>query len=94
MVLTELLLGVLAVGTLFRGMAHYANPQLENATRANPVIVLTDPSTCGFQIDPIGKRANHSDCDKAKALLSKMGVPYAIQRLPEVAALEMCSGAN
>jgi MFS family permease len=93
-ILTGLLLGVLAIGPLFRGLTHYANPQLENAARANPVIVSVDPSRCGFQFDPVGKRTNRSDCDRAKALLAKMGIPYATNRLANGAPLEIHIGSR
>ena len=92
-ILAGLLLAAITVVPVFRGLTHYANPQLENAARTNPVIVSSDPSTCGFQFDPIGKRDNHSDCDKVKALLSKMGVPYANERLPNGAPLEILVGS-
>jgi hypothetical protein len=67
---------------LFKGLTHYANPQLATAARANPVVVAADPRTCGFQFDPLGQRKNSTDCDKVKALLSKMGVPYTNSSLP------------
>jgi MFS family permease len=79
---------------LFKGLTHYANPQLARAARANPVVVAADPRTCGFQFDPVGRRKNSSDCDKVKALLSKMGVPYANSSLPAGSGIEIKVGSG
>lgn len=92
--LAGMLIAALALIPLFKGLGHYANPQLAKAVSANPVIVASDPRTCGFQFDPLGQRKNSSDCDKAKALLSKMGVPYANARLRAGAALEIKVGSD
>jgi len=75
-------------------LAHYANPQLATAARTNPVVVATDPSTCGFQFDPLGQRKSSSDCDKVKALLSKMGVPYTNVKLPSGAEVKIKVGSS
>jgi MFS family permease len=80
--MTGLLAATLLFIPLFKGLTHYANPQLAQAARTNPVVVAADPTTCGFQFDPLGQRKNSSDCDKAKALLAKMGVPYSNAALP------------
>ena len=42
-------LAALTLIPLFKGLAHYANPQLATAARTNPVLAAADPSTCGFQ---------------------------------------------
>ena len=90
--------GMLASGVLlfplFKGLTHYANPQLEAAARANPVLVAADPATCGFQFDPVGRRKNFTDCDKVKALLSKMGVPYTNSTLPAGSGIEIKVGSG
>ena len=74
-----LLLAALTYFPIFRGITHYANPALETATRANPVIVVDDPENCSVQWDPIGKSKFTSPCDVAKAALVKRGVPYSNQ---------------
>jgi MFS family permease len=79
---------------LFKGLTHYANPQLEAASAANPVVVEADPRTCGLQFDPLGQKEIFSDCDKAKALLSKMGVPYTNLALPTGSTLAVKIGSN
>jgi MFS family permease len=92
--LAGMLAASLTLFPLFKGLTHYANPQLAKAVHTNPVVVATDPRTCGFQFDPLGQRKNSSDCDKAKALLSKMGVPYTNVRLPAGARLEIKVGSS
>jgi len=79
---------------LFKGLTHYANPQLATAARANPVVVAADARTCGFQFDPLGQRKNSSACDKVKALLSKMGVPYTNSALPAGSGIEIRVGSS
>jgi MFS family permease len=88
-----MLAAVVLLIPIFKGLTHYANPQLEAAARANPVIVAADPGTCGFQFDPVGQRKNVADCDKAKALLSKMGVPYTNAKLPASSGVQIMVGS-
>jgi MFS family permease len=88
-----MLVAALTLIPLFKGLTHYANPQLEAAARANPVMVAADPATCGFQFDPVGRRKNFTDCDKVRALLSKMGVPYTNSTLPAGSGIEIKVGS-
>jgi len=92
--LAGMLAAALTLIPIFRGLTHYANPQLANAARANPVVVAGDPRTCGFQFDLLGQRKSSSDCDKVKALLSRMGVPYTNVRLPAGAEPEIKIGSR
>jgi MFS family permease len=89
-----MLASVVLLFPLFKGLTHYANPQLEAAARTNPVTVAADPATCGFQFDPVGRRKNSTDCDKVKALLSKMGVPYTNSTLPAGSGIEIKVGSG
>jgi MFS family permease len=89
-----MLASVVLLFPLFKGLTHYANPQLEAAARANPVRVAADPATCAFQFDPVGRRKNFTDCDKVKALLSKMGVPYTNSTLPAGSGIEIKVGSG
>jgi MFS family permease len=91
--MSGMLAAAVLVIPLFRGLTHYANPQLEQAAHANPVVVASDPRTCAFQFDPLGQRKNFTDCDKAKALLSRMGVPYRNASLPVGSAVQIRVGA-
>jgi MFS family permease len=89
-----MLASVVLLFPLFKGLTHYVNPQLEAAARATPVMVAADPATCGFQFDPVGRRKNFTDCDKVKALLSKMGVPYTNSSLPAGSGIEIKVGSD
>lgn len=64
---------------LFKALTHYANPQIDQATRTAPITVMADPATCTFQFDPVGKAKFDSPCDQVKTLLVKSGVPYSSQ---------------
>ncbi len=78
---------------LFKGMTHYANPQLAEAARTNPVVVAADSRTCGLQFDLLGQKATSTECDKVKALLSKMGVPYRNVKMPAGSELQVKIGS-
>jgi MFS family permease len=92
--MTGLLAAAVLLIPLFRGLTHYANPQLASAAETNPVFVAADPRTCGFQFDPLGQRKNSSACDKVKALLAKMGVPYTNSALPAGSGIEIKVGPS
>ena len=71
------LLAALTYFPLFRAITHYANPALEAAQRAAPVVVAADPAGCSVQFNPVGTSKFTSPCDVAKAALVRRGVPYA-----------------
>ncbi|TNB95078.1 MHS family MFS transporter [Pseudomonas jessenii] len=76
-----LMLGLLLATALyfpiFKSLAHYANPAIDQASRQAPITVLADPATCTFQFDPVGKAKFDSPCDKVKTFLVKQGLPYS-----------------
>ncbi|WXL27250.1 MFS transporter [Ectopseudomonas mendocina] len=74
--LAGLLLATLLYFPLFKALTHYANPQIDMASRQAPVTVIADPATCTFQFDPVGKARFDTPCDLTKALLAKSGIPY------------------
>jgi MFS family permease len=71
------LIGAIAMFPLFKGLTHYANPAIEAAQQAHPIVVVANPEECSFQFDPIGKKPFTTSCDIAKTALAKAGVPYA-----------------
>lgn len=71
-----LLLATVLYFPLFKALSHYANPQIDAASRQSPIEVMADPSTCTFQFDPVGKARFDSPCDKVKTFLVKQGLPY------------------
>ncbi|NHR05659.1 MFS transporter [Chromobacterium haemolyticum] len=74
--LTGLLLAALLTFPAFKWLTAYASPDIANAARQSPVVVVADPASCRFQFDPVGKAKLNTSCDQAKALLAKNGVPY------------------
>ena len=75
-VLAGCLLAAITYVPIFKGLTHYANPAIEQASTQSPVTVVADPNACSFQFDPVGKKKFVQSCDVAKAALAKAGVPY------------------
>ncbi len=80
--LAGLLLATLFYFPLFKGLTHYANPAIDQASRQSPISVVADPATCTFQFDPVGKATFGSPCDKVKTFLVKAGLPYSTVAAP------------
>ena len=76
------LIAALTYFPLFKALTHYANPGLEEATLASPVVVVADPDDCAFQFDPIGKKTFKSSCDQVKSILAKKAIPYLNEAAP------------
>jgi len=69
----------LAVATyfpIFQGITHFANPKLEAALAAAPVVVTADPSECSFQFKATGVEKYTTGCDNIKAALVGLSVNY------------------
>ena len=76
-IMAGLLLACLTYFPLFKGITHFANPGLEEAIAASPVVVTADPDECSFQFNPVGTSAFTTSCDIAKSALVKRGIPYS-----------------
>src|ERR1700754_3592724 len=61
---------------IFQGLTHFANPKLEAALAASPVVVTADPAQCSFQFKFTGTETFTTDCDKIKAALVGLSVNY------------------
>ena len=61
---------------IFQGLTHFANPKLEAALAASPVVVTADPSECSFQFKATGTETFTTGCDKIKAALVGLSVNY------------------
>jgi MFS family permease len=81
-----LLLATLLYFPIFKALAHYANPAIDQASRQAPISVTADPATCTFQFDPVGKARFDSPCDKVKTFLVKQGLPYSSIAAPAAPA--------
>ncbi|WP_339101425.1 MFS transporter [Pseudomonas atacamensis] len=91
-----LMLGLLLATALyfpiFKSLAHYANPAIDQASSQAPITVLADPATCTFQFDPVGKAKFDSPCDKVKTFLVKQGLPYSSVAAPAGSAVQVSVG--
>ncbi len=72
-----LLLATVCYFPMFKALSHYANPQIDAASRQAPIVVHANPQGCTFQFDPVGKARFDSPCDKVKTFLVKQGLPYS-----------------
>jgi MFS family permease len=76
------LIAALTFFPIFRGLTHYANPQIEAAQANSPVVVVADPRECSFQFDPVGGARFTSSCDVAKSVLAGQRVAYSNESAP------------
>ena len=76
------LLAALTYFPIFRAITHYANPALDAAQAAAPVVVAADEAGCSVQFNPVGTSTFTSPCDVAKAALVRRGVPYSNEATP------------
>jgi len=76
------LIAALTFFPIFRGLTHYANPQIEAAQANSPVVVVADPRECSFQFDPVGGARFTSSCDIAKSVLAGQRIPYSNESAP------------
>ena len=89
------LIAALTCFPIFRGLTHYANPQIEAAQASSPVVVVADPRECSFQFDPVGGARFTSSCDVAKSALAGQRIPYSNAAAPaETAALVKVGGTS
>ncbi|MBX9408419.1 MHS family MFS transporter [Pseudomonas baetica] len=87
-----LLLATVLYFPIFKSLAHYANPAIDQASRQAPITVLADPATCTFQFDPVGKAKFDSPCDKVKTFLVKQGLPYSSAAAPTGSGVQVSIG--
>jgi hypothetical protein len=76
------LLAILTYFPIFKGITHFANPDLEAAIESSPVVVVANNDDCRFQFNPVGSAKFTSSCDILKAALVKRGVPYHNEEAP------------
>ena len=62
----------------FHALTAVANPALERAAQASPVLVQADPDTCRLQFDLLGRDPPRSACDVLRTTLADAGVPYQL----------------
>jgi len=69
-------LAVVTYFPLFQGITHFANPKLEAALAASPVVVTADPKQCSFQFKATGTETFTTACDVIKSTLVNLSVNY------------------
>ena len=67
---------------IFGGITHYANPKLEHALSAAPVVVTADPAQCSFQFKATGTENFTTACDIIKSTLVNLSVNYENVKAP------------
>src|SRR5246127_5118210 len=82
-IMAGFLLAAITYFPIFKGITHFANPKLEAALSASPVIVITDPNECSFQFKATGTEKFTTGCDIAKSALVNLSVNYANQDAPK-----------
>ena len=82
-ILAGFLLAALTYFPIFKGITHFANPRLEAALNAAPVVVITDPNECSFQFKATGAEKFTTGCDIAKSALVNLSVNYTNQDAPK-----------
>jgi MFS family permease len=80
-ILSGCLLAALTIFPIFKGLTHYANPILEQAQRAAPIALLSNPADCSFQFNPTGTKKFTTSCDIAKQLLASSSANYSNQTI-------------
>ncbi|MEY4640603.1 MAG: hypothetical protein RLZZ227_597, partial [Pseudomonadota bacterium] len=85
-VLAGCLIAALTYFPLFKALTFYANPAIEAAQQAYPVVVVADAQACKFQFDPIGRAVFTASCDIAKGHLARSGIPYSNEDAPGAVA--------
>jgi MFS family permease len=68
---------------IFQAITHFANPKLEKALAASPVVVTTDPSECSVQFKATGTEKFTTGCDNVKAALVNLSVNYSTVEAPK-----------
>jgi MFS family permease len=86
------LLAVVTYLPVFKGITHYANPALEAAVAAAPVVVTADPDQCSLQFNPVGTSKFTSSCDVAKSALVIRGIPYRNEAAPPGSVAQISVG--
>jgi MFS family permease len=69
-------LAVITYFPIFGGLTHFANPKLEHALSAAPVVVTADPGQCSFQFKATGTEKFTTACDIIKSTLVNLSVNY------------------
>lgn len=85
--LAGFLLSAIFMVPIYKGIAHYGNPDLVAAQERVPVTLVTDGTACSYLFNPTGTRIFKSPCDVAKQALTASGVSYETSVTPGATTL-------
>lgn len=88
------LLAAVTYFPIFAGLTHFANPKLEKALAASPVVVTADPAECSFQFKATGTEKFTTGCDNIKAALVNLSVNYENVKAPPGTAASVRIGED
>jgi MFS family permease len=74
-ILAGCLIAILTYFPLFSALTSAVNPDLAAFQAKQPITVTADPATCNFHIF-VGPWSKFTDCDRAKDLVTKLGVSF------------------
>jgi MFS family permease len=81
-IMAGLALAVVTYFPIFQGITKFANPDLNAAQQNTKSVIVADPATCNFQFNPVQAPTAVTDCDKARAALSRSAVAYTNEAGP------------
>jgi MFS family permease len=93
-IMAGLALAALTTFPIFQALTTYGNPALAAAQENAKAVIVADPANCAFQFNPVGTAAFTSDCDKARAALSKASVSYINEAAPAGTATTVRIGST
>ena len=74
-ILAGCLIAIITYFPLFSALTSAVNPDLAAFQAKQPISVTADPATCNFHIF-VGPWSKFTDCDRAKDLVTKLGVSF------------------
>jgi MFS family permease len=83
-ILAGCLIAALTFFSLFGALTHYANPDLEAFSTREPVTIYADSTTCRLHVF-VTAFTQFSSCDRARDLVTKLGVPFSTEHTPYLA---------
>src|SRR6202158_3168148 len=80
-ILAGCLIAALTYFPLFAALTHYVNPDLETFSDRTQVTIAADGSTCQLHVF-VTAFTRFSDCDRAQDLVTKLGVSFKTENMP------------
>ena len=81
-ILAACVIAALTYFPLFTALTHYVNPDLEAFSERNRVTITADGATCQLHVF-VTAFTKFSNCDRAQDLVTKLGVSFNTENLPD-----------